>query len=44
MDLENKENSNLVQKKEPKNDIRRSDKIASPYMSPKFNPYGQFMA
>ena len=38
MDLEKKENQNLVQKKDQRNDIRRS----SPFMAPKFD--GQFMA
>ena len=37
MDLEKKENQNLVQKKD--HDIRRS----SPFMAPKFDPLGQFM-
>lgn len=48
MDLEKKENKNqnLVQKKEQRNDIRRSlgDKMVNPYMAQKFDPYGQFMA
>ena len=40
MDLEKKESQNLVQKKEQKNDIRRGDKMANPYMGQKFDPYG----